>query len=132
MINTTSSRPASSARAPRKPIHCSSAAPAKKPAPFRAFFDPVRTATQRNSFDSPPSPASILTLALADILFRSLAMPDRAWAAMTYGTDSQASGTVSMDSATTCSPMPMCMVRFSPMRAPSQPPTRLVTMPKNS
>ena len=30
------------------------------------------------------------------------------------------------------SPMPMCMVRFTPMRAPSQPPTRLVTMPKNS
>ena len=82
-ISTTNSIPASTAKAPRNPIHSSSAAPTKNPAPLSAFFEPVSTATYLNSLDSPPSPARVFTLALADILFRSLAMPDRAWAAIT-------------------------------------------------
>ena len=48
------------------------------------------------------------------------------------GTLSMAAGTVSIKSAATCIPRPMFMVRFSPRRAPSQPPTRLVTTPKIS
>ena len=82
-ISTNRSRPARTIRAPRKPIHWSRAAPTKNPTPFRAFFDPVSTATYLNSLDSPPAPVSDLTVALADILFRSLAMPERAWAAIT-------------------------------------------------
>ena len=82
-IRTASSRPASTASAPRKPIHSSNAAPTKNPAPLSAFLEPVNAATHWNSFDSPPSPATALTLAFADILFRSLAMPARAWAAIT-------------------------------------------------
>ncbi len=69
---------------------------------------------------------------LALILLRSLAIPESAWAAITQGTESQATGTSSMASATTCRARPRFMVRLSPRRAPSQPPTRLVTTPKNS
>lgn len=59
-------------------------------------------------------------------------MPDSACAAITQGTVSRAAGTVSISSAATCRPRPMFMVRFNPSRAPSQPPTRLVTTPKIS
>ncbi|AHI30224.1 hypothetical protein AU14_15690 [Marinobacter similis] len=64
------------------------------------------------------SETSSLMPLLADILFRSLAMPDSAWAAMTQGTVKAAAGTASMASATICSNRPRFMVRLSPMRAP--------------
>ena len=65
---------ASTARS--KPTPASSAAPSRKPSPFTAFFEPVSTATQRNS---PPAAlgASSFTADLDDILARSLATPDR-------------------------------------------------------
>ena len=59
-------------------------------------------------------------------------MPDNACAAITQGTVSNAAGTSSIASAATCRPRPMFMVRLSPMRAPNQPPTRLVITPKTS
>ena len=59
-------------------------------------------------------------------------MPLSACAAITQGTVSIAAGTASMASAPTCSTSPTFIVRFRPRRAPSQPPTRLVTTPKNS
>ena len=59
-------------------------------------------------------------------------MPDSACAAMTHTTLSAADGTVSIKSAPTCSSKPIFMVRFSPKRAPNQPPSKLVTTPKIS
>ena len=59
-------------------------------------------------------------------------MPDSAWAAMTQATVSRSAGTSSMDRATTCMSRPAFMVALRPMRAPSQPPSRLVTTPKIS
>ena len=116
----------------REPNSVSSAPPRKKPTPLSAFFDPVSTATQRYSAPGWSSGTSSLMLLLALILFRSLAMPDSACAAITQGTVSHAAGTSSMHSAATCRPRPMFMVRFKPIRAPSQPPTRLVMTPNNS
>ncbi|MCY1562603.1 hypothetical protein D9M68_1000310 [compost metagenome] len=55
---------------------------------------------------------------LADILLRSLAMPDSACAPITQGIVSQAAGTVSISSASTWMARPICMVRFNPRRAP--------------
>ncbi|MNY41853.1 hypothetical protein D3C86_1766960 [compost metagenome] len=69
---------------------------------------------------------------LALILLRSLAIPESAWAPITQGTVSQSDGTSNMPSASTWRARPMFMVRLSPRRAPSQPPTRLVTTPKIS
>ena len=71
-------------------------------------------------------------LLLALILLRSLATPDSACAAITHGTVNSAAGTSSIDNAATCSPRPMFMVRLSPIRAPSQPPIRLVITPNSS
>ena len=65
-----------------KPKALSEAPPAKKPSPLRAFFEPVSQATQRYSRPS-LLPTSNFTLLLALILFRSLAIPDKAWAAIT-------------------------------------------------
>ncbi len=131
-IHTSASAAAIAATAPRNPASSSSAPPRKKPAPFSAFFEPVSAATQRYSAPSAPAGTSSFTALLALILLRSFAMPESACAAITHGTVSAAAGTSSIASATICSPSPMCMVRFSPRCAPSQPPTRLVTMPKNS
>jgi hypothetical protein len=52
---------------------------------LRVFFDPVRMATYLNSRVSASAPwgTTILTLDLALILLRSLAIPDRAMAVMT-------------------------------------------------
>jgi hypothetical protein len=97
-----------------------------------AFFDPVSAATQRYSAPWRASATSSLMLLLALILLRSFAIPDSACAAITQATVSHGAGTSSIDSATTCSASPICMVRSRPMRAPSQPPTRLVTTPKTS
>jgi hypothetical protein len=91
-------RPAAMApTAPLKPNTASSTPPRKKPTPLRAFFEPVRIATQRNRRSSSPRsaevsprsaeallPASTALIApLALILLRSLAMPLKAWAAIT-------------------------------------------------
>ena len=78
-------RPAIDQRAASYPMADSSAAPMKKPTPFRAFFEPVRIATRRNSA---PSPATNLTALLELILVRSLATPESAWAPIPKATDS--------------------------------------------
>jgi len=75
---------------------------------------------------------STLTALLALILLRSLAIPDKACAAITQGTVNAAAGTISMARASICNTRPAFMVRLSPSLAPSQPPTRLVTTPKAS
>lgn len=58
----------------------------EKPKPLTAFFDPVETATQRNS---PPSSvgASSFTADFDDILARSLATPETPCTAMTKATE---------------------------------------------
>lgn len=78
----------------------------KKPAPLREFFDPVSSATHRNS--RPPASAGNIsrTLALALILLRSLAIPESAWASITYPTLIHPGSTASIPKATTCSPIP--------------------------
>ena len=64
------------------------------------------------------SGATSFTALLELIFVRSLAMPDSAWAAMTKGTTSQASGTTaSPPRATSCVARPASSVTFSPSRA---------------
>src|SRR6056297_3429063 len=65
---------ATASTAGANPRGARSAAPRRKPRPFTAFFDPVRSATQRKR---PPSAvgARILTADFEDILARSLATP---------------------------------------------------------
>ena len=131
-IHTMSSAPAIHATAWVNPSTASMAPPRKKPTPFNAFFDPVRAATQRNNAPCwSPGTSSLMAL-LALILLRSLAMPDSACAHITQAMVSHAAGSASINSATTCSASPIFIVRLSPMRAPSQPPTRLVTTPNSS
>mgnify|MGYP003302600088 CR=1 FL=1 len=118
--------------APWKPSPRSNRPPRKKPRPFIAFFDPVSPATQRKSLPSgPPSTTSLMEL-LALILLRSLAIPEMACAHISQTTLSICTGTKSIDNAISCKNSPMCIVLFSPIRAPSQPPVRLVITPKNS
>ena len=132
-IHTSASAAAIAATAPRKPASSSSAPPRKKPAPLSAFFEPVSTATQRYSAPSASAGTSSFTALLALILLRSLAMPESACAAITHGTVSAAAGTSSIASAHDLQPEPDVHGAIqAQMRAPSQPPTRLVTMPKNS
>ncbi len=133
LASHTRARPAAMAStAPRKPSHINSAPPRKKPAPLRAFFEPVSRATHLYRVPWAASGTSSLMVLFADILLRSLATPDSAWAAITQGTVSTAAGTSSIPRATTCRPRPIFMVRLSPRCAPSQPPTRLVITPKIS
>jgi len=74
---------------PANPSQKRVAPPRKKPTPLRAFLEPVRMATQRKRVYSPCCswPAStgttVVMALLALILLRSLAMPLRAWAAIT-------------------------------------------------
>ena len=75
-----------------KPTSVSSRPPTKKPTPLSAFFEPVRIATHRNRASDAPSGTTSLTALLELIFVRSLAMPESAWAAITYGTTSHASG----------------------------------------
>ena len=49
-----------------------------------------------------------------------------------YRIEQPSDGYCEIDSATTCNARPMFIVRLRPMRAPSQPPARLVTTPKIS
>ena len=75
-----------------KPTTVSRRPPRKKPTPLSAFFEPVRIATQRKSASDAPSGTTSLTALLELIFVRSFAMPDSAWAAITYGTTSQRVG----------------------------------------
>ncbi|MNP37137.1 hypothetical protein D3C76_1305700 [compost metagenome] len=115
-INASTAAMASTARV--KPSSASRAPPRKKPTPFSAFFEPVRMATHLYRVPCWLFGTRSLMELLALILFRSLAMPDSACAAITQGTVSQAAGTVSISKASTCMPRPMFMVRLSPRRAP--------------
>ena len=85
-----------------------------------------------NCARSAPSGTSSLILLLALILLRSLATPDKAWAAITQGIVNIADGTSNIDNAATCIARPMFIVLLRPIRAPNQPPTRLVMTPKIS
>ena len=120
--------------APRNSNCCNKNAPRKNPTPLSVFLEPVNTAIHLKSlaFVCWCLGNSVFTLALADILFKSLAIPESACASITYATDSILSGTINMASAITCMAMPMCMVIFKPMHEPNQPPSKFVTMPKNS
>ena len=117
-IQITASTPAMVNTAPAKPSTASRAPPRKKPTPLSAFFEPVRIATHLYSVPCWASGTRSLMELLADILLRSLAIPDSACAPMTQGTVSQAAGTVSISSATTCIARPIFMVRLRPNRAP--------------
>ena len=86
------------------PRVASSVAPSRKPSPFTAFFDPVSTATQRNS--PPPSVgARSFTADLDDIFDRSLATPEAPCTHITKATEAamaqSGSSCVSASSATT-------------------------------
>ena len=119
-----------------KPSVASSTPPRKKPTPLSAFFDPVSSATQRKRVESWSGGTNTFSALLALILVRSLAIPDSACAAITQATavavDQPGSSPASMSRAAICSPVPPHRVTCSPSRAPIQPPTRLVTTPKNS
>ncbi len=121
---------------PRKPRASRRKLPRKKPAPFSAFFEPVRIATHLNSDDSASAGTSTLMALLALILVRSLATPDMACAAMTYATetgrDQVGPRSDSIVSATTCRSRPSSSVARRPRCAAIQPPTRLVTTPNSS
>ena len=84
-ISTASNAPAITTSAPANPAALSKNPPRKKPQPFNAFFDPVSSATHRNSAPRPSSPVGTSTLiALFALIFvRSFAIPDSACAAMT-------------------------------------------------
>ena len=64
----------------------SSRPPRKKPTPFSAFLEPVRIATQRNSVSDRHRGTTSLTALLELIFVRSFAIPESAWAAITYAT----------------------------------------------
>ncbi|MNF89654.1 hypothetical protein D3C84_721870 [compost metagenome] len=114
----SASTAAMASTAPAKPSRASRAPPRKKPTPLSAFFEPVRSATHLYSVPCWLSGTSSLIELLALILFRSLAMPDSAWAPITQGMLSQGAGTVSISKAATCRPRPIFMVRLRPRRAP--------------
>ena len=107
----------------------------KKPTPLRAFFDPVKMATSLNSAPS-SDPATNFTALFELIFVRSFAMPDSACTAITNTTDTHSAHdtcwNVSAMSATTWSARPARSVMPRPVREPTQPPSRLVTMPMNS
>ena len=84
-ISTASNAPAITTSPPANPATLNKNPPRKKPQPFNAFFDPVSSATHRNSAPRPSSPVGTSTLiALFALIFvRSFAIPDNACAAMT-------------------------------------------------
>ena len=75
--------PASISSAVWNPTVLSSRPPRKKPTPFSAFFEPVRTATHLYSAPGVSSGTTSFTALLELILVRSLAMPESAWATIT-------------------------------------------------
>src|SRR5450432_229796 len=85
--STSKSTPAMVQSERLKPRVVSKRPPRKKPTPFSAFFEPVRTATHLNSAEPSLSGAMSLMVLFALILVRSLAMPDSDCAAITYATD---------------------------------------------
>src|SRR6056297_1129504 len=128
----TASTAAMAKTAPRNPRLASSAAPSRKPTPLTAFFDPVSTATQRNS-PAPSRGASSLTADFEDILAKSLATPDAPCTHITNTTDAPTaqpgSSCANASSAATCIASPAYSVAVRPKRAAIQPADRLVTMP---
>ncbi len=115
-----------------KPSKVSNKPPRKNPTPFKVFLEPVKTATQRYKLVCCSSGTNNLIALLALILFRSLAIPDKACAPITQITVNQVVGTSKIDKAITWRPKPRCIVWFNPQRDPSQPPNKLVTTPKTS
>jgi hypothetical protein len=81
--STRSTPAAIAASAPRNPSSVNRNPPTKNPAPFSAFFEPVRIATHLNRPESSPLGTSTLTALFALILVRSFAMPDSAWQPIT-------------------------------------------------
>ena len=114
------------------PNRAKTAAPNKKPAPFTAFFEPVKTATQRNNPLSPAG-ANNLTALLELIFAKSFATPDNPWTNMTKITDAvspQAGFNCDKaNRAITCKLNPAYNVAFNPKRAAIQPADRLVITP---
>ena len=92
------------------PKPASSAAPRKNPTPLTAFFEPVSSATQRNSAPSTLAGASSLTALFALIFARSLATPDTPCASATKAAEAATlhagSSCVSASSAAICNPSP--------------------------
>ncbi len=132
-ISAIAIMPASSASATRNPTTLSSSAPTKNPTPLSAFFEPVRIATHLYSVPGASSGTISFTALLELIFVRSFAIPDKACAAITYGTTSQdAGGTASIPSAASCTLSPPISVARRPSRAARKPPTRFVMMPKTS
>ena len=116
-----------------KPIRVSRRPPTKNPTPFSAFFEPVRIATHRYSSPCASSGTRSLTALFELIFVRSLAIPDRACEAITYGTTSHEIGAnANMLRATHCVLSPASSVVRNPSRAATHPPTRFVTIPKIS
>ena len=81
--STATSPAAIAMSAPMKPRDASKTLPTKKPAPLRAFFEPVSRETHLKSAPSAPSGTTTLMALFALIFVKSLAMPDSAWAAIT-------------------------------------------------
>ncbi len=80
-----------------------------------------------------PSETTSFTALLELIFVRSLAIAERAWAAITTGTTSHACGTSpSTSRAVTWASSPATRVVISPERAATKPPKRLVRIPKTS
>ena len=82
-VMAAASKPSRITSAGRKPVSVSSRPPTKKPTPFRAFFEPVRIATQRKSAAGASAGTTSLTALFELILVRSLAMPESAWVVIT-------------------------------------------------
>ena len=81
--STTRSPAAIAISAPMKPSVESRRLPTKNPRPLRAFLEPVRRETHLKRVLPVSSGTTTLMALLALILVRSLAMPERACAAMT-------------------------------------------------
>ena len=111
-------------------------APRKKPIPLMAFLEPVRMATSLKSADWLSSFTMSLTELLELILVRSLAMPERAWTAMTKMTEVRMAQPgwkrVRPMRARIWSVRPVKRVDLRPRREPIQPPRRLVMIPATS
>ena len=104
--------------------------------PLMAFLEPVRMATSLKSPDWLSSFTRSLTELFELILVRSLAMPERAWTAMTKMTEVMmvqlAWKRVRLRRAMAWRARPVKRVDFRPKREPIQPPRRLVMMPATS
>jgi hypothetical protein len=122
--------------APEKPAVASRKLPRKKPAPLSAFLEPVRMATHLKSVPLASGGTSTLIALLELILVRSFAMPESACETITHATEANSDhsglSNASIPSAATCSARPATSVTRNPIREAIQPPSKFVTMPKNS